>query len=104
MVINKIIKILTKDDATNRFMDQVIKAVNSLVSDPQANKSYLSGVVVVSGQNVIPHGLGRKLLGYYIVSSNANVTFYDNQATNSTPELNLLLVASGTATINLVVF
>lgn len=59
---------------------------------------------VSSGNNVINHGLGDVLQGYIVVMNSANVTYYDRQSTNPTPELTLVLVASGAASVTLYVF
>lgn len=104
MVISKLFKILTGDQKLDRWQDGVIATVNQLVSIPMLDQNTLTGVSVVSGTNVIPHGLNRKLIGYLIVGNNAAVTFYDSQSSNSTPAQTLQLIASGTAIINIIVF
>lgn len=43
-------------------------------------------------------------MGWRVVGINAAITLYDGQATNQTPELTLILNASGPALINLEVF
>jgi hypothetical protein len=78
--------------------------LNPLLSQPLSQALLLSDLTVVSGANVINHKLGRKLQGYIVVGCNAAVTFHDSQASNSMPQLTLNLVASGAATINLLVF
>lgn len=78
--------------------------LNPVLANPLINGKLLSPVIVKTGANVINHTLGRPLQGYFVVLNNANVTFYDNQATNQYPDLNLLLNASGAATITLYVF
>ncbi len=78
--------------------------LNPLLSNPLVNGQVLSGIKVVSGSNTINHGLGRDLQGYLVVMNNASVTFYDSQSTNQMPQLTLVLVASGAATISLYVF
>ncbi len=78
--------------------------LNPLLANPLVNGSVLSNQVLKSGDNVINHGLGRTLQGYFVILNNAAVTFYDKQATNSMPDLTLVLVASGAATVSLYVF
>ena len=78
--------------------------LNPVLQNPLLNGRLIQNVSVVSGQNVINHGLGRKLQGYIVVLNDSNVTFYDDQATNQRPELTLLLQASGAAIITLYVF
>jgi hypothetical protein len=78
--------------------------INPLLSQPLSQALLLSGISVSSGTNAINHKLGRKLQGYIVVGCNAAVTFHDSQSTNSMPQLTLNLIASGAATINLLVF
>ena len=79
-------------------------ALNPLLANPLLNGRILNGIVVASGANTINHGLQRKLQGYFVILNNANVTFYDSQATNQYQDLTLVLNASGAATISLYVF
>ena len=77
--------------------------VNPLLANPFVNGHTIS-VVMKSGDNVINHGLGNKLQGWIVVGNNAATTFYDKQASNQKPELNLILNASGACSIVLYVF
>lgn len=78
--------------------------LNPLLSNPLVNGNLLQNIVVASGNNTINHQLNSKLQGYIVVTNSAAVTFYDRQATNPYPDLTLILVASGAATISLYVF
>ena len=78
--------------------------INPLLANPLSDGRLISGIKVLTGNNVINHGLNRDLVGYFITRNNANVTFYDAQTTNQRPESTLILVASGAATISLYVF
>jgi hypothetical protein len=78
--------------------------LNPIIANPANNGRILKNISVVSGTNVINHTLGQTLQGYFVIMNNANVTFYDKQSTNQTPQLTLNLVASGTAIISLYVF
>ena len=78
--------------------------LNPLLSNPMSNASILYGVVLASGDNVINHKLGQKLIGWNIIGRNSAASVYDKQATNSTPQLTLVLNASAAVTINLAVF
>lgn len=79
-------------------------SINPLIANPLMNGRLIENVKVLAGLNVINHGVGQKLRGYYVVMNNAAVTFYDSQAANTLPELTLNLIASGAATISLYVF
>jgi hypothetical protein len=77
--------------------------LNPLLDNPLNNGSILQSLVLASGDNVINHKLGKKLTGWYVVGQNASATFYDKQASNSTPQLTLVLNASAAVTISLAV-
>jgi hypothetical protein len=64
----------------------------------------LSKVPLTTGANVVNHGLGRQLQGYIIVLNSASVTFYDEQSTNASTNLTLVLVASAPTTVSIWVF
>lgn len=78
--------------------------LNPIIANPMVNGQLLTGLKLVTGDNVINHKLGEKLQGWIVVMNNAGVTFYDKQATNQMPALTLVLNASGAATISLYVF
>ncbi|MES2347889.1 MAG: hypothetical protein V4641_10010 [Pseudomonadota bacterium] len=79
-------------------------SINPLLANPLSSGAMLEGIVVAAGDNVINHGLQRRLQGYFIVLNSAAVTYYDKQKTNQRPDLTLVLNASGAATISLYVF
>ncbi len=78
--------------------------LNPVLANPLLSGSFLSGVSVVAGANVINHGLDAKLQGYFIILCSAAATFYDSQRTNQRPDLTLILNASAPAIISLYVF
>ncbi len=79
-------------------------SLNPVIANPLMGGRILNGLVLISGTNVINHGLQRKLQGYIVILKSANVTIYDGQLTNQKPELTLILTASGAATVSLFVF
>lgn len=80
------------------------KYLRPFLENPFLQGRVLTGVVLTSGSNVVNHKLSRKLQGWVIVGQNASATFYDAQASNKSPQLTLVLIASGAVTINLYVF
>ncbi len=78
--------------------------LNPLLKNPLNNSNLINSIVLVNGSNTINHQLGRKLQGWMVVGQNASATFYDSQASNATPNLTLILNASGAVKINLIVF
>jgi hypothetical protein len=80
------------------------QALNPVIANPIVKGLILEQVQLVTGTNVINHKLGRKLQGWYTTRVRSAVSLYDQQDTNQTPELTLIIVASAPATINLAVF
>lgn len=78
--------------------------INPLLVAPISQGRLLQASLVSSQPNVINHKLGRKLQGWIIVGQSAATSLYDNQKTNSMPELTLILVASAPAQVTLWVF
>ncbi len=79
-------------------------AIDPVLANPIVNGRIISGVVLVTGSNIINHKLQRKLQGYIVILKSADVTIYDSQLTNQMPDFNLILTSSGAATVSLYVF
>ncbi len=79
-------------------------SLNPILANPLINGRVLSGLKLLTGANVVNHGLQRKLQGYFVIMNSAASTFYDSQASNQTPDITLVLNSSGTATVSLYVF
>lgn len=78
--------------------------LNPLLRNPLSNGRLVQSLPIVSGINVIPHKLGRKLQGWIITRQNAAATFYDQQDSNSSPQLTLVLQSSAPVTVDIYVF
>jgi len=79
-------------------------AIEPVINNP-ANKSIiLKNVALVSGQNVVNHLLGEKLVGWKTTRVRAAAVIYDIQDTNPTPALTLVLFSSAPVVVDLEVF
>lgn len=79
--------------------------LNPILANPTTNPSILKNVSLISGSNTINHLLSQKLQGWVITGMHgAYAQVYDNQQTNQTPQLTLVLVSSAPTTIDLMVF
>jgi hypothetical protein len=79
--------------------------INPLLINPVLDASLLQNVVLISGNNIVNHKLGRPLQGWYPVRFHGSYAqLYDTQDTNQTPQLTLNLNASTNVKIDLVVF
>lgn len=83
---------------------QWAKQIDPIISNPTINNLVLKNISLVSGTNVINHKLGRVLQGWKPVRVRASATFYDQQDSNQTPQLTLILIASAPVIIDLEVF
>jgi hypothetical protein len=78
--------------------------LNPLLRNPVSSGRILKFVTLETGNNVVNHGLGRKLQGWFIVRQRATGSFYDTQDQNERPQLTLNLVSSATVTVDIFVF
>lgn len=78
--------------------------IDPIIANPTINNLVLKNVSLVAGSNTINHRLGRALQGWNSVRIRAAATLYDQQDTNQTPQLTLVLVASAPVVVDLVVF
>jgi len=81
----------------------VADALTPLQNKPILDGIFLREVAIVSGSNLIQHKLGRKLVGYFVVSQSAASTFFDDiQSTTSTTSFSI--TATSPCKVNLWVF
>ena len=98
-------RIHNEDQNTQRFFDQISNIVNQLDLNPLLKGQLLEGISIVSGDNIINHKLGRKLVGWIQVRTiNNNNDYYDKQDTNPSPDKTLILNSAATDTLSLWVF
>ena len=92
------------DQAFNLFQDRLNTVLNPILNNELNMGNILTKVSLASGANIINHGLGRTLVGWFPVRVRANATIYDTQDTNTTPQLTLLLTASAAVVVDLFIF
>lgn len=79
--------------------------LNPLLSLPLNSSVLLQDIELVTGDNSINHKLGRKLQGWIVTRMiDGFVQLYDKQNDNNMPDKTLVLNASGSGTIDLIVF
>jgi hypothetical protein len=105
MALGKYASLHFGDSNLSRLQSQTKSVLDAITSLPILDGTLLEGVAVVSGSNSINHKLNRKIRGYIVVSKSANITHYDNIASDpSNLDTTLTLTCSGTATLKLWVF
>ena len=78
--------------------------LNPLLSNPTNNVSVLKNVSLKTGTNVVNTLLDQKLQGWFIVRQRSAGSIYDQQDSNQSPELTLILVSSADVSVDLAVF
>jgi hypothetical protein len=78
--------------------------LNVLIGNPSLQSSILTMIPLKNGKTVVNHLLGKKLTGWRIIRQRAEAQIYDQQDSNQTPELTLVLVSNAAVTIDLEVF
>lgn len=87
------------------IQDNLVKVLQPVTSNELLNGNILTKIALVSGSvNNIPHGLGRPLIGWYLVRVRASATVYDTQDTNLNPSSTLALHTSAGVTVDIAVF
>lgn len=97
--------VITQDRVINQLQQNLTNKINAITVNPLLNGQLLEGQTLSSGNNIINHGLGRALLGWFLTRVGAAASVYDKQATNSTPNLTLVLNSSvGNLAVDIYVF
>jgi hypothetical protein len=78
--------------------------IEPIINKPSNNSLILKNISLVAGSNTINHRLGRNLQGWNPVRIRSNATLYDQQDSNQTPQLTLILVASADVVCDIMVF
>lgn len=96
-------KLNHEDPLINRVQENVDEAISPLLRDPSNFGNLLKGVTLMDGyDSIIPHKLGRKLIGWQVIDIDADATVW--RVANLSPTLNLTLRASALCTVSLKVF
>ena len=91
--------ILTGYDATDRALRPIIEGLNDLLRSPFAPGNFeFKTVTLVTGINVIPHGLGRDVEAFWSPRDATGVAIYSRQAENQFPKKTFWLNSSGSST------
>lgn len=78
--------------------------LNPFIANPSLQSSLLKNVFLINGTTVINHKLGRALVGWRIVRKRASANIFDDQDSNQTPSLTLILTSDAGVSVDLEVF
>lgn len=97
-------KIQTADRDLMSVQASVDDVFKQILSQAILNGNILTRVALVTGENIVNHGLGQKLLGWVLVRNRAHADLWDAQDDNPNPTKTLILEASANTTVDLLVF
>jgi hypothetical protein len=103
-VIPKFSPVQSEDRVVNQLQDRVAKTLNLVASQVILDSNILKSVALAVGDNAIQHGLGRPLVGWFLVRVRAGTVIFDKQDTNGSPGATLILNSSGTNNVDIYVF
>lgn len=96
---------LTDDKNLCLMQTKWASQIDPVLAQPWNSGILLKNVTLLTGNNTINHLLQRKLIGWVPVRFRGSwAQIYDNQDTNSSPQLTLKLNASANVVIDLWVF
>jgi hypothetical protein len=104
MLFRKFKKLEIPDELVSRVQDNVDTAINGLPSVELIQGQLLSNIKLLSGVNIINHGLQRKLIGWFPTRLRGAAQLYDSQDTNVNANLTLILNSNIDVTVDLWVF
>lgn len=96
-------KVSTQLADLNKVQENIQAAVDPIIMCPLVNGVLLVNIRVLTGQaNMVPHKLGRRPRGWFVVSPKQDVRVWEEFS--ELPSSMLKLQSSANATINLWVF
>ncbi len=91
----------SQDRVMQQLQTQWRALLNPVLSSPLTNPKIINNITLVSGINVINHGLQQTQAGWIITDQSAASSIYRSAPLN---DINLTLSASSPCTISLVVY
>lgn len=88
----------------NMLQTNIQTVLDQIVLDPFVDGTTLADIVVSVGSNTINHTLGRKPLGYVLISKDQNGDVWSGQAANKSADKTLILNSNQNMTISLRIF
>jgi hypothetical protein len=95
-------RIAQKQPELQAVINSVAEFVRPLELNPILDGRIIEGVVIGTSATDIPHKLGRKWVGWFVVSRTSGVVPYETTQTNETTLLTL--IAASQTTVDIYVF
>lgn len=104
-MIKQLALVQTQDRNVNQLQQNIKQTLQPILNNPLVDGLVKTAVQLQTGNNTIPHGLGRTLQGWIPVRYHgAWAQIYDLQDTNQDASTTLILNASAPAEIDLYLF
>lgn len=94
-------QISTGDFHLEKIQKNIQAALSDVSNLPELNASLIQLDTAIGVDIIVNHLLGRDFTGYQVVRSSADVRVWDSPTVNNNSAKQLILRASGTATITL---
>lgn len=94
----------TQNSDINQLQQNIGQSVNPLIGNPVTSGNLVKGISLNVGNNLINHGLGYAITGYFIASSTGISVFADNIQNNPSPAQSFTLYSSVATTANIYCF
>lgn len=91
-------------DVEDLFQREVSDSLKKLNASPIARGRLLEDVALTTGTVRVAHGLGRPVIGFYVVDAVAQATVWRDATDVGSPNIFLPLISSAAATVSLWVF
>jgi|TARA_R100001443_G_scaffold33383_3_gene47301 hypothetical protein len=97
-------EIHTGDAKIDQLQSNIRTAISPLLSLPFADGVHKTDVALGTSDTLVDHGLGRKFVGYIITKQNADTSVFESSTTNNFPDVQMILKAGATVTVDLFFF
>lgn len=95
------VRLMTESRDLNQVQNNIATAFNPLLINPLLNGNFLTEIDLISGVNVIPHGLDRTPQGWMITDIDGAAVIYRSAAFTTSL---ITLTSDAAVTVNIYVF
>jgi hypothetical protein len=97
-------KVYSSDQVMMRVQDSITDSIQSLTKIPILEANLVANVSVSTTATGVEHGLNRQPLGFIVVDRTSNTQVWRSATPSAAPEKLLMLEASATTTISILIF
>ena len=101
MAFPKLTKIVSDNRLFNQLQDQLKTFTDAVSNKPHLDSIILPNISLKTGDNLVPHKLGRNLDGWKLIRKRGAADIYDTQDSAQFPNLYLYLHSSADVSVDL---